>query len=723
MKRLIQSIVLACFAVAAFGAQAPAPPVAAVSLSQDVVERGSRVRVTIPNAPAPTEPVVVRIGEDQVPAQPVPNLAGTFDFDVPVNKPGTMQIFPLGEYPVRIIVNKLIFTPSRPLRVVYMVNSTMTVDNVEFDFFGGRSDRKLNLTFYGKGFATSTKEDNVLFVNNSTRPVVWNNDCDPNQPGAVQATPEIYGTVAGSQQLSICNIPLGGDRTVTVHLQHGDEPFVATTRAVPRGSKGYIIFLSLGVVVLCAWIVATLLRGTRPPQFKNKTLWRSRLLLLDAETDTYSLAKYQFYVWTIAALFGYAYLAFSRVLVQGQYELPDIPGSLPAIVGLGAGTSITSQAITNFRGPKGAGDEEPKFSDLITTGGSVAAERVQHLVWTTVGALGFIFVIAQIAPETINSDTFPKIPEGLMYIMGLSSMGYLAGKLARKPGPVIDEMTITPSQPDEDLGALAPLPAAPAGSQTVKPVDLTQPLLAAQQALTTTNATLAPLTEASAPVAVAEARKVTAALESAVEAANQSKSNFTAEGIAKLTSASTDAEIGAAKAAAEFDRLSQDPANAAATEIARKAAEASQQAAAAAQALAAGVTQAASLSQSAPQTAADIEKAARRIIQMRGRHLSLEATFQINGSELLFRMLQGGAPKLIAIEDETGQKNMAKNLQLIIVPSALDSSDAQQYKVWFGKKNTNLTVTITNPDGQKATVSTSLPPGEVQKQAAGAAVG
>src|SRR5207253_9840446 len=63
------------------------------------------------------------------------------------------------------------------------------------------------------------------------------------------------------------------------------------------------------------------------------------VLFLDGETETYSLSKLQFYLWTIAALFGYTYLVIGKMLVQGE-AWPELPGNLPAIVGLGSGSAV-----------------------------------------------------------------------------------------------------------------------------------------------------------------------------------------------------------------------------------------------------------------------------------------------------------------------------------------------------------------------------------------------
>lgn len=96
--------------------------------------------------------------------------------------------------------------------------------------------------------------------------------------------------------------------------------------------------------------------------------YKLRMLFLDPETDTYSLSKLQFYLWTVASLFGYAYLFISHVKIQ-YLPWPDVPGTLPGIIAVAAGTAVGSQLITASKGSKGAGEEKPNFADFITSGG------------------------------------------------------------------------------------------------------------------------------------------------------------------------------------------------------------------------------------------------------------------------------------------------------------------------------------------------------------------
>jgi hypothetical protein len=163
------------------------------------------------------------------------------------------------------------------------------------------------------------------------------------------------------------------------------------------------------------------------------------VLFLDKETDTYSLSKFQFYAWTAAAVFGYFVLTLAQSLVQAKFDFADIPKGLPGIIFISAATTVVAQGITSTRGSKGAGRIYPCCSDFVSTGGLIVAERFQFFVWTVVGVFTFLFLVIFSDPANLND--LPTIPDGFLQLMGISSAGYLGGKLARKPGPIIDEIT------------------------------------------------------------------------------------------------------------------------------------------------------------------------------------------------------------------------------------------------------------------------------------------
>jgi hypothetical protein len=127
-------------------------------------------------------------------------------------------------------------------------------------------------------------------------------------------------------------------------------------------------------------------------------------------------------------------------LCQGVLELADIPENLPGILAISASATVLSVQITKQKGPKGAGEAHPSVKDLISAGGIVQPERVQLLVWTLVAIVSFLLVVLRSDPTSISN--LPGIPERLLWLSGVSTFGYLGGKMARRAGPVIDEVRV-----------------------------------------------------------------------------------------------------------------------------------------------------------------------------------------------------------------------------------------------------------------------------------------
>ena len=219
--------------------------------------------------------------------------------------------------------------------------------------------------------------------------------------------------------------------------------FALISDLAAKGWAAVITLLMLAVPIACVY-----------SKRSSYTIAGQRLSLLgafflDAESNTYSLSKLQFYLWTAAAVFGYVFLAISRSLIQGRFELVDIPSNLPGIILVSSATTVLATGVSEVKGPKGAGDVQPSLSDFISAGGLVTAERFQFFVWTLLGVAGFLFMIA--FTDTCRVEELPKIPANFLTLMGVSSAGYLGGKLARKSGPVIDNIATVPGANDTQL--------------------------------------------------------------------------------------------------------------------------------------------------------------------------------------------------------------------------------------------------------------------------------
>jgi hypothetical protein len=205
---------------------------------------------------------------------------------------------------------------------------------------------------------------------------------------------------------------------------------------------GPVVIAALTSLIILAIPVGMIKLSRMTYAVSSKPYGALAMLFLEKETDTYSLSKLQFYSWTVAAIFGYLVLTLAQSLVQGKFVFAEIPKNLPGIVFISATTTAVAQGITVARGAKGAGPIQPSLADFVTTGGLVAAERFQFFIWTLVGVFTFLFLV--VFSDPTNVSDLPRIPDGFLALMGVSSLGYLGGKLTRKPGPIIDDITAGP---------------------------------------------------------------------------------------------------------------------------------------------------------------------------------------------------------------------------------------------------------------------------------------
>jgi hypothetical protein len=701
-RRWTTSIVLALCGLALalaprLSAQTASEP-AVATFSPKQAQRGQTVFVTVRNPPKNARTATLWFGDTNLENQALA------DGTITVNVPNSLA---LGTYSVRVGVGGYIYPAADKIDIVRTIGTKATLAKIDPAVIYGPDDR-IELVLMGADFVAGNSGENTILFNGDAQKVAWDG-CGP----ADRATwkdaekDEIHGG-AEPGQIQLCNVSVAKQANILVAVKQGPEVTAAKRLSTYRWTQWEIILASLAVVGLAALLVVGLMCFKPSYRIQQKDYGFFRALFLDPETDTYSLSKYQFYMWTAAALFTYSYLVICRMFIQDA-GLPDVPSNLPAIVGIGAGTSIGAQVITNVKGPKGAGEELPSLSDFLTSGGVAAPERVQMFLWTTFGVLAFAIAAAKVLPANVTG--VPQVPEALMYLMGLSSAGYLGGKLARKPGPVINEIAVTPSQPDDVAGMVI----------TRATVELDQPVAAARQVLATLTVSLANLPASSPPAAAKAANDAVAALRNAVRAAQGfTKSGDVTAAVDQTGQAAEAADVAARQAAQEFDRLSVAAPPDRGIGTARDAAQIAQAAAFAAQRLAtSGATQISAGLNAQRKAVMDASAGpAERVIELRGRNLSIDATFEIADDEMPFRMLLNSvgehAPEMVAKEEDQSVPNMGRVIRLRIALSELDDVDHARYQKWFGTKRSDLNLTIVNPDGQKSVISFRLPPGAEQ---------
>jgi hypothetical protein len=697
-RTLIASLLMLAASLFAHRGRAQEATSCSFSLSQPVRSRGDSFALSVMNGPAAASSVAVTLAGD---GQSVPVDKPTYaaaSAGTPARVVGKIAgSVALGAYLPDVQFDGMpcaALDPRQLLRVVPPGNPAIHLEKFDPPYsedsmpaIPGASRgkyRAANLVLRGRGFQPQNPQDNVLYIN-SVRQAFTVGDCsvaadDIAMPRAIVAQ------VVDDQEIDLCRVPVPDSGEFRVQVAVGDEISEPQIFRVYAYGKASVALMAAFIALILALLPLFLLSWVKESYTISRQDYKLRLLFLDPQTDTYSLSKLQFYLWTNAALFGYAYLFISRVLVQHGIW-PDIPPNLPGVIAIAAGTSVSSQVITSSKGSKGAGALYPGFADFITSGGVVAADRLQMLLWTLFGVGAFIVTTLGQAPAMIQG--LPTVPDHLLYMMGLSSAGYLGGKLARKAGPVVVEISISPADSDDAI-------IAAASAASIQAPDFTEAIAAAQSCPAAWGTPSNSHTQAAL-----------AALSDAVSAVRAAQNSAEFSGLlVTLTTLRQRADAQALAAAEDFEAqptLAQDAA-------------AAQSAAAALQELSASATQA--ISQSAAsilREAADSPRTA-RTMTLRGSNLSAEALFQIDHQDLPFRMLQSSdgrhAPDIIARESST--PTFASVLQLSIDPANLEEYDLKQFQAWFGAEGVH-SFTLTNPDGQMAEVNLPIPPGAAQK--------
>jgi hypothetical protein len=217
------------------------------------------------------------------------------------------------------------------------------------------------------------------------------------------------------------------------------EPCKITLSIVAREKLPWISFwaLALTVLVMMAPIAIARSPGVSIREF-----------LVDKELEVYSVAKAQFLLWSVVLIFVYADRYLAAALVQGRFDIPEIPGGFATLMAMSAFTAISSSLIGRAKRSARGVAGKPALSDFVQQFHVIQVERAHFAVWTI--AMAVVVVCRVVLPK----DPVPgpaAIPPIFLWLTGISAASYLCGKLVRRPGPGLREAT---AKPDETLNKL-----------------------------------------------------------------------------------------------------------------------------------------------------------------------------------------------------------------------------------------------------------------------------
>jgi len=158
-------------------------------------------------------------------------------------------------------------------------------------------------------------------------------------------------------------------------------------------------------------------------------------VLKDDNNLYYSLSRTQLLYWTI--LFAVAYL----YICAYTGTMPDIPGSLLAIMGITASTMAATKVIENSHKAVVPIDPSAKsegfFLDILSDGSSINIQRFQNVIFNLL--FGIIFI-----QKTWSTALMPDFDNNVLLLLGISAGTYAglkvteATKEQNKPAPQVN---------------------------------------------------------------------------------------------------------------------------------------------------------------------------------------------------------------------------------------------------------------------------------------------
>jgi hypothetical protein len=375
----------------------------------------------------------------------------TLTFPLPPDK------VPAGRYVVSVsIADKELPIPG-DLRVLADASAPVHLDGVYPVTAYPTDHTGCDFDVAGENLAAKPQDNMILVVGRGPVSVGDAKECEEAKAtGHYEKTCLYVDPGMETRKLHVVNFPRAKyDGPIKIQVQVGTNlsdnalPLVLS-RVSERGALIGALVAFAVIMLSIGWLVWT---GVGDHMIGGKRYGPWTSFFLDKETNTYSLSKFQLLLWTSVFVFGYVYLFLCRILIQWKFDLPPVPDGLPGMLAISAGAAVAAAGVTEARGTKGSGPVYPSAADFVSTGGLVVGERFQFFVWTLVGAFEFVSMLLLTDPSSLTE--LPKIPDNFLYLMGISSVGYLGGKMIRKPGPVVRGLVISTVTPPA-----GPIPAA-----------------------------------------------------------------------------------------------------------------------------------------------------------------------------------------------------------------------------------------------------------------------
>ena len=148
-------------------------------------------------------------------------------------------------------------------------------------------------------------------------------------------------------------------------------------------------------------------------------------VLLDKNTNTYSLSRFQAFTWTVVLTGSYFYIAIAFGILLQNGKIPEFNPSLVGLMSISY-TGFIASHFLNKKNPKNAiSDTPPALSDLFMENGVIDITRLQLLLFTVVAVVVYLYNLY--LNNTLNG--LPDIPATLHGLLVSSQTGYIGGKV------------------------------------------------------------------------------------------------------------------------------------------------------------------------------------------------------------------------------------------------------------------------------------------------------
>ncbi len=223
-----------------------------------------------------------------------------------------------------------------------------------------------------------------------------------------------------------------------VSVEEGQDPKLAERRTVTlhpaftnrlRGIFWGVLGLLISLLCTCLIGLGQLRRRQRDneqaPLSRGEKFWYVLLGASCTSADRFSLSGLQVVIWTHVAAFSLAYVW----TMTG--EVVELTPQLLMLLSIGGGTAVLARLTkasvpSGFEGLLSSGRLAGPW-DLIASADAPSVFKFQMLIFTLVSA-------AIVAWEVASTYSFPKLPDALVTLMGISNSTYLLGGLAGNSG-------------------------------------------------------------------------------------------------------------------------------------------------------------------------------------------------------------------------------------------------------------------------------------------------